>query len=69
MAKRLRTTKRFIWPRNGTELGWSDLTFRHLLVAKKPRGSLQPNKWSRHQCEARYAVVRNENPDGAREEG
>jgi hypothetical protein len=37
-------TKWAEWPRNGTELGWSDPTFAHDCVAKVKRGSLQPNK-------------------------
>jgi hypothetical protein len=37
-------TKWAEWPRNGTELGWSDPTFAHDSVAKVSRGSLQPNK-------------------------
>ena len=32
------------WPRNGCVLGWSDATFCHWLVAKRPLGSLQPNQ-------------------------
>jgi hypothetical protein len=37
-------TKWAEWPRNGTELGWSDPTFAHGSVPKVSRGSLQPNK-------------------------
>jgi len=40
----LRTTEWAKWPRNGTELGWSDPTFVHDSVPKVNRGSLQPNK-------------------------
>jgi hypothetical protein len=32
--KKLRTTEWAKWPRNGTELGWSDPTFAHGSVAK-----------------------------------
>ena len=42
--RKLRTAKRSNWPRNGTELGWSDPTFVHGSVPKVNRGSLQPNK-------------------------
>jgi hypothetical protein len=36
--------ERFIRPRLGTLLGWSDPTFAHGSVAKVIRGSLQPTR-------------------------
>jgi len=42
--RKLRTTECSRWPRNGCVLGWSDPTFCHLCVAKRPQGSLQPNQ-------------------------
>ena len=42
--RKLRTRECSIWPRNGCVLGWSDPTFCHLCVAKRPLGSLQPNQ-------------------------
>jgi hypothetical protein len=62
--KKLRTTERSNWPRNGTKLGWSDPTFAHDSLAKASRASLQPNK--KLLLSAR---VRGENLGEAGEEG
>jgi hypothetical protein len=56
MEKKLRTTERIIWPRNGTELGWSDPTFAHGSVSKLSRGSLHPNKTLLSVCAARICA-------------
>jgi len=40
----LRGTEWAGWPRNGTEMGWSDPTFAQGSVPEVNRGSLQPNK-------------------------
>jgi len=52
--KELSTERCSIWPLHGTVMGWSDPTFCHLLVAKRPLGSLQP----RQKIPLRLARVR-----------
>lgn len=42
--KRLRVTRRSLWPWHGAVLGWSDPTFAHGSVAKVICGSLQPTR-------------------------